>query len=418
MSDSPARGGNAAAAPAAATPALPPALVIKPRAPAQRSVLIINTGGTIGMKRNAAGSLEPCPGYLAERLTDIAEFARPEMPATSLVELLPLLDSSDMGPDDWDRIARAVESAYWEHDGFVVVMGTDTMAYAASALSFMLENLGKPVVVTGSMLPLSDLFNDAQRNLIVSVVIAGMLAVPEVCVFMDARLMRGNRTVKTNSDGLDAFDSPNAPALATLETGIRLRAGLVLPPPKGRFRVHAGLEKNVAVWRMIPGFSDEYILNAIAHTTNLRAIVLELCGGGGGGGGGPRGPPRRRARARARGSRANPPAPLAPPAPAPAPAPPAGTARATFRRASSRSSTRCGWRWPRAWSSSRCRSACAGAWTCARTSLAASSRRSASSARATRRRRPSSQSSRFCSRGPTPARSRCGTTWRSRCAAS
>jgi L-asparaginase len=244
-------------------------------------VLIVNTGGTIGMMRGADGALVPSPGYLAERLAAMREFMRPEMPATSLVELLPLIDSSDMSPADWDRIALTIEATYWRYDGFVVVMGTDTMAYAASALSFMLESLGKPVIVTGSMLPLSDLFNDAQRNVIVSVVIAGMLAVPEVCVFMDARLLRGNRTVKTNTDGLDAFDSPNLPPLATLETGIRLRSALVLPLPKGRFRVHCRLEKNIAVWRMIPGFSDEYIANAIEHSTSLRAIVVELCVGEG-----------------------------------------------------------------------------------------------------------------------------------------
>ena len=162
-------------------------------------------------------------------------------------------------------------------------MGTDTMSYAASALSFMLESLGKPVIVTGSMLPLSDLFNDAHRNLIVSVVLAGLLEVPEVCVFMDCRLLRGNRTVKTSCEGLDAFESPNFPPLATLETGVRLRAAAVLPPPKGRFRVHSKLEKNVAVWRMIPGFSDEYIETSISHCTHMRAIVLELCVWGGGG---------------------------------------------------------------------------------------------------------------------------------------
>jgi len=253
------------------------ALTVKARsAGVQRSVLLINTGGTIGMRANKEGALAPCAGYLAERLLAMPEFLRPEMPASDLIELLPLLDSSDMGPEDWDRIGATLESNYWAYDGFVVIMGTDTMAYAASALSFMLENLGKPVIVTGSMLPLSDLFNDAQRNLIVSVVMAGMLEVPEVCIFMDARLMRGNRTVKTNSEGLDAFDSPNSRPLATLETGIRLHASGVLPPPKGRFRVHCNLEKNVAVWRMIPGFSDEYIEASISHSKSLRAIVLEL----------------------------------------------------------------------------------------------------------------------------------------------
>jgi L-asparaginase/Glu-tRNA(Gln) amidotransferase subunit D len=269
--------GRARMADLSALGAVESAINIKPRESAARSVLIINTGGTIGMRASARGSLEPCPGYLSERLRAMSEFQRAEMPATDLLELLPLLDSSDMGPDDWDRIARVIDGAYWRYDGFVVVMGTDTMSYAASALSFMLEALGKPVIVTGSMLPLSDLFNDAHRNLIVSVVLAGMLEVPEVCVFMDARLLRGNRTVKTSCEGLDAFESPNIPPLATLETGVRLRASAVLPPPKGRFRVHLRLEKNVAVWRMVPGFSDEYIENSIKHCTQLRAIVLELC---------------------------------------------------------------------------------------------------------------------------------------------
>lgn len=143
-----------------------------------------------------------------------------------------------------------------------------------------LENLGKMVIMTGSMLPLSDLFNDAQRNLLVSLVMASTLDLPEVCVFMDSQLLRGNRTVKSNSSGLDAFVSPNYPALGHLEIGVRVRAASVLPHPKGRFRVHRDLDANVAVWRMIPGFDDEYIANSIQHSQRLRAIVLELYGTG------------------------------------------------------------------------------------------------------------------------------------------
>ena len=244
--------------------------------PNSRTVLIINTGGTIGMKPTSDGSLQCEEGYLSSRLLSMLEFERPEMPATDIIEVSPLVDSSDMGPDDWERLAKLIEGTYWSYDGFVVVMGTDTMAYAASALSFMLEALGKPVIFTGSMLPLCDLVTDAHRNLIVSVIIAGSLELPEVCVFMDARLMRGNRTVKVSSEGLDSFDSPNCPPLATLETGICLKTSLVLPPPKGRFRVHTQLEKNIAVWRMIPGFSDEYIETAITHSVKLRAVVIEL----------------------------------------------------------------------------------------------------------------------------------------------
>lgn len=237
-------------------------MVVKPRDPSlpdQRCVAVLNTGGTIGMKANASGSLEPCPGYLAERICSMTEFRRDDMPAVDLYELLPLLDSSDMGPDDWLRIAAMIDGLYYEYDGFVVVMGTDTMAYCASALSFLLENLHKPVIMTGAMLPLVDLFNDAHRNLIVSISLASILDVPEVCVFINDKLMRGNRTVKVNSSGLDAFDSPNFPPLALLETGIRFRPHLCLPQPRGRFRVHRALSTSIAVWRMVPGFDDAYV---------------------------------------------------------------------------------------------------------------------------------------------------------------
>ena len=257
-------------------------IVVKARdSAAQRAVAVLNTGGTIGMRANAQGSLEPCAGYLATRMLELPELRRAETPAVSLFELLPLLDSSDMGSEDWLRVARTIEALYDDFDAFVVIMGTDTMAYAASALSFILEDLGKMVVLTGSMLPLADLFNDAQRNLIVSVVMAATLDVHEVCIFMDDALLRGNRTVKSNNSGLDAFESPNYPALAKLETGIRLRRSALQPRAAGgRFRVHPRLDTNVAVWRMIPGFDDEYIFNAIAHSVRLRAVVLELYGTG------------------------------------------------------------------------------------------------------------------------------------------
>ena len=128
-----------------------------------KRVAVFNTGGTIGMKAGPDGALEPCPGYLAERMRAMPEFHRREMPGVALFELLPLLDSADLGPEDWVRIALAIEAAYHDFDAFVVIMGTDTMSYAASALSFILESLSKPVIITGSMLPLIDLLNDGQR---------------------------------------------------------------------------------------------------------------------------------------------------------------------------------------------------------------------------------------------------------------
>ena len=186
------------------------------------------------------------------------------------------------------------------------------MAYCASALSFMFENLGKPIVLTGSMVPLCELYNDARRNLIVAIVIAGYVDVPEgalefanpycntvdsldrrghctwsfpfsllpVCVFVNDKLTRGNRTVKTNSMGLDAFDSPNFPALVKLETGLRIHSERFVPPPRGRFRVRTVMDMNIAVVKLVPGFSDDFLFSMLAHTPSLRGIIFELYGSG------------------------------------------------------------------------------------------------------------------------------------------
>ena len=162
-------------------------------------------------------------------------------------------------------------------------MGTDTMAYCASALSFMLENLGKPVIITGAMLPLADVLTDARRNLVASIVVASALPVAEVCILINNRLLRGNRTVKVNSAGLDAFDSPNFPPLALLEAGVRFRPRLVLRPPPSNsppMKAVRRLATSIAVWRMIPGFDDEYVVLSIAKSSLLRAVILELYGTG------------------------------------------------------------------------------------------------------------------------------------------
>ena len=163
-----------------------------------------------------------------------------------------------MGPPEWAATARVISKNYYDYDGFVVIMGTDTMAFATSALSFMLENLGKPVVFTGSMVPLCELFNDAKRNLIVACIVAGYVDVPEVCLFMNSTVFRGNRVTKVracgaslrravlphllwcsqmDSHGLDAFDSPNFPSLIKLATGFRVHSRLFRPQPRARFRI-------------------------------------------------------------------------------------------------------------------------------------------------------------------------------------
>src|SRR5690606_13952471 len=137
----------------------------------RKRVLLAHTGGTIGMRRGPGG-YEPAPGHLERLLAAMPELSSPELPETELVEFEPLLDSSDMAPSDWQRVARIIESRYDRFDGFVVLHGTDTLAYTASALSFLLEGLGKPVVVTGSQVPLGEVRTDARENLVGSLLVA------------------------------------------------------------------------------------------------------------------------------------------------------------------------------------------------------------------------------------------------------
>ena len=250
----------------------------------QKSVLIIYTGGTLGMKPNAEGSLAPVPGYLVEVLNNMPEMHQPEMPSYDIIEYDPLIDSSSMGPREWKKIATDIESNYLKYDGFVVCMGTDTMGYAASALSFMLENLGKPVIFTGSLIPQFEVYSDARRNLLVSIIYAMSCDIPEVCICFNDTLTRGNRTKKVNNVGLSAFESPNYPSLAVLGTMIRYRHHLALKPPQFPLKVHKKLSGEAIVIKLAPGFSDEVLLALIRNTSTkyLKAIILELYGTGNG----------------------------------------------------------------------------------------------------------------------------------------
>lgn len=248
----------------------------------RKRVFLIYTGGTMGMKPSADGSLAPEPGYLTERIKEMPEFQRPEMPEFEIEEFTPILDSSCMGPAEWAKIASCIEKHYFSYDGFVVIMGTDTMAYASSALSFMLENLGKCVVFTGSQIPFCEVYNDARRNLIVSVIFATSSELNEVCICFNDKLLRANRAVKVNSIGLNAFESPSFPPLATLGAFIQENKSLALPPAKNPLRVHLTLEAKVIVLKLVPGFDDEGIMAMVEHSRNLRGIVLEMYGTGNG----------------------------------------------------------------------------------------------------------------------------------------
>lgn len=236
----------------------------------------------MGMRPGPDGALSPERGYLTDRIKELPEMSRPEMPNFTIIEYDPLLDSSCMGPSDWVKICKDIENNYLKYDGFVVLMGTDTMAYASSAVSFMLENLGKTVVFTGSQIPFCEVYNDARRNLIVSLIFAAASEIPEVCICFNDSLLRANRTVKIDSGSLAAFTSPNFPPLATLGAFIKERIDLVMSQPKGPFKAHVSLESNIIVLKLIPGFNDESIFAMVNGSKNLKAIILEMYGTGNG----------------------------------------------------------------------------------------------------------------------------------------
>ena len=256
--------------------------VIEDRRPACGRVLLIYCGGTMGMTMQD-GALSPLKGYLPERIREMPEVHEPSMPELDILEYDPLIDSSDVGPDDWALLVTQIREHYYDYDGFVVVHGTDTMAYTASALSFMLEGLGKAVVLTGSMIPLAAVHSDGRRNLLISMIFAAQLELCEVAIFFNDHLLRGNRATKLDSNGLDAFASPNHPPLATV--GVRLSAERAKwrGPPVSRLRVHTRLETNVVVFHLVPGFDDRAIGALVREAEGLKGIVLSLYGTGNGG---------------------------------------------------------------------------------------------------------------------------------------
>ncbi|RMX70041.1 hypothetical protein KXD40_006697 [Peronospora effusa] len=221
--------------------------------------LVIYTGGTFGMVPDETGVLHPSSGFLEKKINEMDEFKFENMPRVTVSEWADPIDSSDMCPNDWGKIAYEIEAKYWDYDGFVVLQGTDTMAYTASALSFMLEYLGKPVVISGAMIPLHFPHSDARRNLIMSVMCAASLAIPEVCIYSNNKLLRGNRTTKVANMSVDAFRSPNFPSLAVTGVEAIVDQPLILPYPRSRFRVFTDLSTNICVFHLVPGFDDECI---------------------------------------------------------------------------------------------------------------------------------------------------------------
>ena len=241
-------------------------------------VLIVYTGGTIGMVQDANGSLHP---FEMERIYD----AVPQLHACKYdidsVTLPRIIDSSNMTPSLWVDIASIIEQRYNEYDGFVVLHGTDTMAYTASALSFMFKNLAKPIILTGSQLPLSMLRSDGRENIISALEIASgqEVVIPEVCIFFENHLYRGNRSTKLNAENFDAFGSYNFPSLAKVGINIRYKAHLFLPKPRKKLLVRKLFDTRVAVLKLFPGIG-EGVVRAVLNAPDLQGVVIETYGSG------------------------------------------------------------------------------------------------------------------------------------------
>ncbi|AJP43827.1 cytoplasmic asparaginase I [Alteromonas australica] len=237
----------------------------------RKHIYIAYTGGTIGMKPSDQGYI-PAAGFLSETLAQMPEFHRPEMPLFTLHEYDNLIDSSDMNPSDWQRIADDIAANYDKYDGFIILHGTDTMAYTSSALSFMLENLSKPVIVTGSQIPLAELRSDGQVNLLNALFVAANYPIAEVSLFFNNRLLRGNRSRKVDADGFNAFDSPNFPPLLEAGINIRLKAGELATPSDKPLRVSPVKAQPIGMVSLYPGIASEVLKNTLQQPVN--ALIL------------------------------------------------------------------------------------------------------------------------------------------------
>lgn len=249
------------------------------------SLLLIYTGGTIGMKINPEnGTL--CPFDFSQILDEVPELGKFAYKLDA-VSFDPIIDSSDIEPAIWQELAEIISRKYNDYDGFVILHGTDTMAYSASALSFMLEGLTKPVIFTGSQLPVGVPRTDGKENLISAVEIAaakdenGHARVPEVCIFFNNRLTRGNRTTKLSSDEFRAFASPNIPPLAEAGISIKYNDPVIRKPSdwNSPLEVHEKLDTRVGILKIHPGITPE-VVGDILCGSSTRAIILETYGSG------------------------------------------------------------------------------------------------------------------------------------------
>ena len=249
----------------------------------KQSILIIYTGGTIGMVEDPeSNSLKPLDfKHISNEVPELKKFKH----NLHCRNLEPIIDSSDIKPENWLKIAKLIYKTYHDYDGFVILHGTDTMAYSASVLSYLLENLRKPVIFTGSQLPIGLIRTDARENLISAIEIAltqkdiGPMA-PGVSIYFENKLFQGNRTTKFSAENFNAFISPNYPILA--ESGVHLKFNLKaiqFPESEEDLILHTSLDQNIALLKIFPGISENFIRSALS-TPGIKAVVLETYGSG------------------------------------------------------------------------------------------------------------------------------------------
>ena len=248
----------------------------------KKKILLLYTGGTIGMMKDPnSNSLQPFP----------FDNIYTHLPMLNLLdaeivykERTQLIDSSDTTPEFWVSVAQDIYNNYDEFDGFVILHGTDTMAYTASALSFLLENLSKPVILTGSQLPLGVMRTDGRENILNSVEIAiatlhGRPRVPEVCIYFEDALYRGNRAYKDNAELFHAFTSSNYPKLAEVGVKIKYNDSYIASPSSEKLILHTELNDNIAIMKLYPGITPR-LISTIFETPDIRAVIMESYGAG------------------------------------------------------------------------------------------------------------------------------------------
>jgi L-asparaginase len=242
----------------------------------RKRVYVAYVGGTIGMKPTESG-YAPVRGHLSAQVRDRPELHSAEVPELSISEYEPLLDSANAGPSDWLRIARDLAERREHYDGFVVLHGTDTMAYTASALAFLLRGLNKPVVVTGSQIPLGVLRSDGRQNLMTALLVAARDDVREVCLVFGSHILRGCRAVKASASGFEAFASPNFAPLGSAGVQIQVQADRLRAPDPVSNGLPLALDAPVALLRVYPGMPAGVLRAAMS---GVRGLVLEAYGAG------------------------------------------------------------------------------------------------------------------------------------------